>query len=58
MGIPEFEAKQYEGKIKSGNALISVHSEDAAETSRAKEIFKAAGAEDISSSSEVAVGKK
>lgn len=58
MGIPEFEAKQYEGKIRSGNALISVHSEDSAEAGRAKEVFKAAGAEDISSSSEAAVGKR
>jgi len=58
MGIPEYEAKQYEGKLRSGNALISVHSEDSAETARAKEVFKAAGAEDISSSSEAVVGKK
>lgn len=58
MGIPEFEAKQYEGKIRSGNVLISVHSEDSKETARAKEVFKSAAAEDISSSSEAAVGKK
>ncbi len=38
MGIPEFEAKRYEGKIKAGNILISVHSETGTETSRAKEI--------------------
>lgn len=52
MGIPEYEAKRYEGKVKGGHALISVHSEDATETERAKEIFVAAGAEDISTSSE------
>jgi hypothetical protein len=52
MGIPEYEAKRYEGKVKGGHALISVHSEDATETERAKEIFVAAGAEDISASSE------
>src|SRR3954454_14788407 len=40
LGIPEIQAKQYEGKIKGGNVLISVHSEDAAETKRAKEIFE------------------
>jgi hypothetical protein len=56
MGIPEFEAKRYEGKVKGGNALISVHSENGKETDRAKEIFKAAGAEDITSSSEASVG--
>ncbi|HEY1603136.1 MAG TPA: hypothetical protein VGG64_26265 [Pirellulales bacterium] len=58
LGIPEFEAKQYEGKIKSGNALISVHSEDSAEVARAKEVFKSAGAEDIASTSEATVGRR
>jgi len=52
MGIPEYEAKRYEGKVKGGYALISVHSEDSAETDRAKDIFDDAGAEDISASSE------
>jgi len=52
LGIPEYEATRYEGKIKGGRALISVHSEDSAETERAKKIFEAAGAEDISTSSE------
>ena len=52
MGIPEYEAKRYEGKIKDGNVLISVHTEDSEEIKRAKEIFKAAGAEDISSTGE------
>ena len=58
MGIPEYEAKRYESKVKSGNALISVHSENAAETDRAKAIFEAAGGEDISTSSEAAVGSR
>jgi hypothetical protein len=57
MGIPEFEAKRYEGRIKSGNILISVHSEDGDETSRAKKIFEEAGAEDISSAGESAAGR-
>jgi hypothetical protein len=48
MGIPEYEAKQYEGKIKEGNILISVHTEDSEERKRAKEIFEHAGADDIS----------
>ncbi len=55
MGIPEFEAKRYEGKIKAGNILISVHSENSDETKRAKEIFERGGAQDISSSSEAGV---
>ncbi len=48
LGIPEYEAKRYEGKIKGGNALISVHTDDSDEARRAKEIFKRAGADDIS----------
>jgi hypothetical protein len=55
LGIPEYEAKQYEGKIKGGNILISVHTENGGDRSRAKEIFQRAGAEDISSSSEARV---
>ena len=46
-GMPEYEAKRYEGKVKSGNILMSVHTETGDEVSRAKEIFKKAGAEDI-----------
>jgi hypothetical protein len=52
MGIPEFEAKRYEGKIKEGNILISVHTDDSDERERAEEIFERAGAEDIKSSGE------
>jgi hypothetical protein len=52
LGIPEFEAKRYEEKIRSGNILISVHTEDSDERSRAKDIFKDSGADDISSSAE------
>lgn len=47
MGIPELEAKRYEGKLQQGNILISVHTESSEEIARAKEIFAHAGAEDI-----------
>ncbi len=52
MGIPEIEAKRYEGKVKDGNILISVHAESSAEVTRAKDLFTAAGATDITSTSE------
>ena len=52
MGIPEYEAKLYEGKIRAGNILISVHTEDGKQRGRAKEIFENTGAEDIATSSE------
>jgi hypothetical protein len=56
MGIPEFEARRYEGRIKGGNFLISVHSENSDETNRAKKIFEQAGAEDISTAGESGTG--
>jgi hypothetical protein len=52
LGIPEYEAKRYEGKIKQGGILISVHTEDADEVKRAKTIFEEARAEDISATGE------
>ena len=51
LGIPEIEAKRYEDKLKTGNYLIAVHATNNDEERRAKEIFKNAGAEDISTSS-------
>jgi hypothetical protein len=55
LGIPEYEAKLYEGRLKTGNILISVHTDDAKQRSRAKEIFEHAGAEDISTTGEEGV---
>jgi len=55
MGIPEMEAKRYEGKVHGGNLLISVHSENSEQRKRAEEIFKAAGAQDISTAAESSV---
>jgi len=52
LGIPEYEAKRYEGKVKEGGILISVHSESNDETASAKNIFKEEGAHDISSTGE------
>jgi hypothetical protein len=52
LGIPEYEAKRYEGKVKEGGILISVHSENNEETSSAKAIFEKEGAHDISSTGE------
>src|ERR1700675_4239246 len=52
LGIPEYEAKRYEGKVKAGGILISVHSESNDETHSAKVIFKEEGAHDISSTGE------
>ena len=52
MGIPEYEAKQYEGKLAGGNILISVHTNDADERDVAKEIFEKVHARDIRSTGE------
>ena len=55
LGIPEYVAKRYEGKIKEGHVLISVHTDDRTERSRAKEILEHAGAEDVADTSEARV---
>ena len=52
MGIPEYEAKRYEGRVKNGGILLSVHSDDSEETRRAKDILRKTGAEDVSSTGE------
>ncbi|MFZ6648007.1 hypothetical protein ACO0LO_19940 [Undibacterium sp. TJN25] len=52
MGIPEYEAKLYDGKIRGGNVLISVHTDNSDQVKAAKEIYKNAGAEDIKSTGE------
>jgi hypothetical protein len=52
LGIPEYEAKRYEGRIRKGGVLLSVHSDDSEWSKKAKEILKATGAEDISSTGE------
>lgn len=51
-GIPEYEAKRYEGRITDGGILVSVHTEDREERQTARAVFERAGATDISSSSE------
>jgi hypothetical protein len=52
MGIPEYEAKRYEGRVKEGGILLSVHCDSSDWTKRAKEILERTGAEDISSTGE------
>jgi hypothetical protein len=52
MGIPEFEAKRYEGRVKEGGILLSVHCDDSKWTKRAKEILEHTGADDVSSTGE------
>jgi len=52
LGIPEYEAKRYEGLIKEGGVLLSVHCDTANEITRAKELLKHTGAQDISSTGE------
>jgi len=58
LGIPELEAKRYEGKVKAGNILLSVHAENSEEIKRAKEIFTQAGAQDICTTGEASAPKE
>jgi hypothetical protein len=57
MGIPEYEAKRYEGHVKDGGTLLSVHCDTSDQVSRAKDMLKASGATDISSTGESAAAK-
>jgi len=51
-GIPEYEAKRYEGRIKNGGVLVSIHADNSEWVGKAKAILKETGAEDISSANE------
>jgi hypothetical protein len=48
LGIPEYEAKRYEGRLQKGGILVSIHCDTSDEIKRAKEIMERTGAEDIS----------
>jgi len=58
MGIPEYEAKRYESRLREGRILIAVHSENSDETKRAKEIMERDGAQDIATAGEEKVSDK
>src|SRR6202048_1040406 len=57
MGIPEYEAKRYEGRVTKGGILLSVHSDDSEWTKKAKEVLQRTGAQDISSTGEATAEK-
>ena len=52
MGIPEYEAKRYEGRVKNGGILLSVHCDTSEGINRAKQVLERTGAQDVSSSGE------
>ena len=58
MGIPELEARRYEGKVNAGNMLLAVHTNDLDEIGDAERIFEDAGAEDIWTTGEAAARKE
>lgn len=55
MGIPEYEAKRYEGRIQKGGILLSVHCASSDQVKRAKEVIERTGGEDVSSTGEASV---
>jgi hypothetical protein len=57
MGIPEYEAKRYEGRIQKGGILLSVHCESSDEVKRARAIVELTGGEDVSSTGEASLDK-
>jgi hypothetical protein len=52
MGIPEYEAKRYDGRVRQGGILVSVHCDNSEWIGRAKDILKQTGAEDVASAGE------
>lgn len=58
MGMPELEAKRYEGKLRDGNILISVHVDNSDQRKLARDIFKRDGADDVSSTGEASVPRE
>jgi hypothetical protein len=58
MGIPEYEAKRYEGRLQKGGILMSVHCDTSDEIKRAKEILERTGAEDVSTAGEASADTK
>jgi hypothetical protein len=57
-GIPEYEAKRYEGRLQKGGVLLAVHCDTSEEIKLAKEVLKRTGAEDISSQRESSTDRK
>ena len=57
MGIPEYEAKRYEGRVKNGGILLSVHSDDSQWANKAKQILEHSGAQDVSATGEASSRK-
>ncbi len=57
MGIPEFEAKRYEGAVKDGGTLLSVHCDTSDQVSAAKDALRDTGAHDVSSANEAGTEK-
>lgn len=57
LGIPELEAKTYEGRIRDGNVLLAVHVETSESTKKVKEIYKRHDAQDVSVTGEASVPK-
>lgn len=55
LGIPEIEAKRYEGKLKGGNILVAVHTESADARKAAEAALERSGAHDVSTKSETSV---
>ncbi|HVY48752.1 MAG TPA: DUF3341 domain-containing protein [Minicystis sp.] len=58
LGIPEYQAKVYEGRLRDGNILIAVHTEDGDEKDRAKDVFERMGAHDVTSTGEASAPKR
>lgn len=57
LGVPEYEAKRYEGYLKSGGILLSVHTDTPEDVKRAEQCLEECGAEDVAAVGETTEGK-
>ena len=58
MGVPEYEAKRYEGHMKEGGVLLSVHCDTEEEIARASDLLRHSGAQDVASAGEASADFK
>ena len=58
MGIPEYEAKRYEGRVSDGGTLLSVHCDSSEQVSRANDLLRGSGATDVSAAGEISAGTR
>jgi len=58
LGIPEIEAKVYEGKVRGGNILVAIHVDSREAQRAAEDVLQQAGAHDIGTTNEASLPRE